>query len=88
MRPIEYSVDIYNSGLNEPCETNCILEAVELVHENYKDERTIQKIEKCLNLLNKEFDLKQIARKIEEYREIVNKHARKKFRNLKDGRYP
>ena len=63
-------------------------EAVELVHENYKDERTIQKIEKCLNLLNKEFDLTQIAKKIEEYRKIVNKHARKIFINLKDCKYP
>ena len=38
--------------------------------------------------MNKEFDLKQIAKKIEEYRKIVNKHARKIFMNLKDGKYP
>ena len=88
MSQIEYLVDIFNSELGKIYETICILEAVELVHENYKDERTIQKIEKCLNLLNKEFDLKAIAKKIDEYRKIVNKHARTIFINLKDGKYP
>ena len=50
----EYLVEIFNSELGKIYETICILEAVELVHENYTDERAIQKIEKCSNLLNKE----------------------------------
>ena len=88
MSQIEYWVDIFNSELGIIYDTICILEAVELVHENYRDERTTQKFQKSLNLLNKEFDLNQIAKKIEEYRKIVNKHARKIFMNLKGGRYP
>ena len=46
MSQIEYLVDIFNSELGKISETICILEAVESVHENYNDERTIQKIEK------------------------------------------
>ena len=88
MSQVEYLVNMFNSELGKLYETTCIPEAVELVHEHYRDERTIQKIHKCLNVSNKEFDFKQIAKKIEEYRKIINKHARKIFRNLKDGRYP
>ena len=88
MSQIEYLVDIFNSELGKIYETICILEAVELVHEHYTDDRTIQKIEKCLKLLNKEFDLKAIAKKIEEYKTIVNKHAKNIFMNLRDGKSP
>ena len=49
MSQIEYLVDIFNSELGKIYETICILEAVELVHENYTDERTIQNNETCLN---------------------------------------
>ena len=41
-----------------------------------------------LKTLKEEFDLKLIAKKIEEYRKIVNNHARKIFMNLKDAKYP
>ena len=66
MSQVEYLVNTFNSQLGKFYETICILEAVELVHENYRDERTIQKIQKSLNLSNEEFDLKQIAKKMEE----------------------
>ena len=44
MSQIEYLVDVFDSELGKIYETSCILEAVELVHENYKDERTIRKL--------------------------------------------
>ena len=46
-------------------ETICILHAVELVSEHNKDERTVEKIKQCRDLLHQPLTLKEISKTIQ-----------------------
>jgi len=61
---------------------------LELVYEHYDDDRTVEKLEKCMKLLQMPFNIKEISKIVEKYKKDLNKHARKIYLGLQDGKYP
>ena len=85
---MEMLMRIFNSHLGKEYQTICILQAVELLHSNYKDDATTKKIEICLKLLNQSNNIKSIHRTITTMKSKLNKEAKKIYKGiLTDARY-
>ena len=59
MEQVEFLISIFNSELGGLYEKICNLKAIELVHEFYPDEKTKERINKNVFLLNEQFNLKK-----------------------------
>lgn len=88
MTQVEFLIKIFNTDMGKLYEVICILQAVELVYEHYSDERTVEKLEKCMKLLDIPFNIKEISKIVEQYKKDLNKHAKTIYLGLKDGKYP
>ena len=59
---VEFLTRIINTEMGKLHGITCILQAVELVSEHYKDERAVEKIKKCLELLHQPLNLKDMSK--------------------------
>ena len=86
---IELWVSAFNSELGKLYEKVCNLQAIEVLHKYYKDDKTLQRIDKNLELLSETFNIKTIHRKINAYLKPLNAEARKSYKGMKDDiNYP
>ena len=87
---IEFLVRVFNSELGKLYEKVCNLQAIELLHEFYKDDRTMEKINQNLKLVGEDsFNIKTMNRKLSDYLKLLNNEAKKIYKGLKDEvRFP
>ena len=82
--PVEFLVQVFNSELGKVYEKVCNLQAIEVLYQYYKDDRTMEKIEKNLKLLGEDLNIKRIHAKINDYLKLINKEAKKIFSGMKE----
>ena len=82
--PVEFLVQVFNSELGKIYEKVCNLQAIELLYQYYKDDRTKEQIEQNLKLLNEDLNIKRIHRKINDYLKLINKEARTIYSRMKE----
>jgi hypothetical protein len=82
--PVEFLVQVFNSELGKIYEKVCNLSAIELLYQYYKDDRTMEKIEHNLKLLNEDLNIKKINRKMHDYLKLINKEARTIYSRMKE----
>jgi hypothetical protein len=51
---------------------------------NYKDDRTMEKIEKNLKLIGEDLNIKRIHHKKSDYLKLINKEAKKIYSGMKE----
>ena len=85
---MELLMKIFNSSLGKLYQTICILQAVEILHSNYKDAKTDERIKKCLALMNESTNIKTIHKSIPSYNTKLNKEAKNIYKQIMtDGRF-
>lgn len=62
----------------------CNLQAIEVLYQYDKDDRTMEKIEKNLKLLGEDLNIKRIHSKIHDYLKLINKEAKNIFSGMKE----
>jgi len=82
--PVEFLVQVFNSELRKIYEKVCNLSAIELLYQHYKDDKTKEKIEQNLRLLNEDLNIKKINRKMHDYLKLINKEAMQIYNGMKE----
>jgi hypothetical protein len=87
---VEHLVQVFNSDLGKLYEIICNMQAIEILYQYYKDDRTVEKIQQNLKLIQEgNFSIKALHRKLNIYLRDLNKHAKKIYKGMKEEiRYP
>ena len=75
---------MFNSPLGASYEKICNMKAMELLHHNYNDKGTLQKINQNIKLLGENFRITSIKRYIHKYQKELNATALKHLQELRN----
>ena len=82
---LQYLTDVFNSPLGASYEKICNMKAMELLHHNYNDKGTLQKINQNIKLLGENFRITSIKRYIHKYQKELNATALKHLQEMLSG---
>ena len=81
---LQYLTSVFNSPLGASYEKICNMKAMELLHHNYNDKGTLQKINQNIKLLGENFRITSIKRYIHKYQKELNTTALKHLQELRN----